>query len=282
MSFLIDGELVGTFVKQPPGTQGYDYNVSVYSNTSLTPGNHQITIQNGHANGPKSLIILDSIVYTYVLTIGNCHTMKLTLLPISYDDGVDESGGSAPVGAIVGGIVGGLFFIGLAGVAFFLYRRRRVRSEEKVMAHPIVQPFTDTSVQIYTTPDIGTTGPQALSNLIPYSPQGMNRSPDMNQIGHVRSHYREGSKTEQITLLAARRAAIPDHNPMASQTSLTPPTQAGSRSGSSSWTADPTPAANFPEDQPPPAYAYDHDEAGSSNTGGSGMQGQLQDRKRRL
>lgn len=66
MSFFIDGELVGAFLKAAPGVDGYDYNVTVYSNTSLSAGLHTLIIQNGHINGNKSLLILDSVVYTYV------------------------------------------------------------------------------------------------------------------------------------------------------------------------------------------------------------------------
>ncbi|THU80170.1 hypothetical protein K435DRAFT_696225 [Dendrothele bispora CBS 962.96] len=65
MSFYIDGELSGTFVKEAPGGQGYEYNVPVYVNTSLSPGKHDFLLQNGHVNGTApSLVLLDSIVYS--------------------------------------------------------------------------------------------------------------------------------------------------------------------------------------------------------------------------
>ncbi|THU80173.1 hypothetical protein K435DRAFT_785537 [Dendrothele bispora CBS 962.96] len=65
MSFYIDDVLSGTFVKQAPGVQGYDYNVLVYKNESLSPGQHNFRLQNGHVNGTKSLVLLDKIVYTF-------------------------------------------------------------------------------------------------------------------------------------------------------------------------------------------------------------------------
>ncbi|TFK76726.1 hypothetical protein BDN72DRAFT_890540 [Pluteus cervinus] len=65
MTFFIDNDLVGTFELPAPGGTGYAYRVPVYSNTSLEPGRHQITIQNGHANGPKSLILLDAVIYSF-------------------------------------------------------------------------------------------------------------------------------------------------------------------------------------------------------------------------
>lgn len=64
MTFYIDGSIVGTFVHSAPGTSGYEYNVSVYSNTSLSPGFHNLVLQNGHTNGEKSLMIFDYITYT--------------------------------------------------------------------------------------------------------------------------------------------------------------------------------------------------------------------------
>ncbi|THU80168.1 hypothetical protein K435DRAFT_696243 [Dendrothele bispora CBS 962.96] len=67
MSFYIDGVLSGTFVKQAPGEQGYDYHVPVYVNESLSPGQHDFLLQNGHVNGTKSLVLLDSIVYSCVI-----------------------------------------------------------------------------------------------------------------------------------------------------------------------------------------------------------------------
>jgi hypothetical protein len=68
MTFFIDGEQVGTFVKTPPGTAGYDYGVLVYSNTSLKGGSHTIRIDNGHRDGAKSLVLLDRIIYRSVAT----------------------------------------------------------------------------------------------------------------------------------------------------------------------------------------------------------------------
>ncbi|KAI1797505.1 hypothetical protein LXA43DRAFT_877148 [Ganoderma leucocontextum] len=67
MSFLIDNALVGTFQQPPTGDSTSFYNVSVYVNDSLSPGQHTITIVNGEINGNKSLTLLDYIVYTSVL-----------------------------------------------------------------------------------------------------------------------------------------------------------------------------------------------------------------------
>jgi len=64
MTFYIDGEISGSFFKKAPGVPGYDYHVPVYVNEHLSPGMHTFLLQNGHVNGTKSLVLLDSIVYT--------------------------------------------------------------------------------------------------------------------------------------------------------------------------------------------------------------------------
>ncbi|KAK7449292.1 hypothetical protein VKT23_013435 [Stygiomarasmius scandens] len=76
MSFYIDGELSGTFVKKPPNMPGFDYHVPVYVNESLSTGTHEFLLQNGHVNGTKSLVLLDQIIY-------------------SFDDGIDPNPGSS-------------------------------------------------------------------------------------------------------------------------------------------------------------------------------------------
>ncbi|KAE9397619.1 hypothetical protein BT96DRAFT_1020641 [Gymnopus androsaceus JB14] len=65
MSFYIDGDLKGTFLKIATGNVGvYDYNVPVFAIDSLTPEEHNFTLQGGHVNGFKSLVLLDRMVYT--------------------------------------------------------------------------------------------------------------------------------------------------------------------------------------------------------------------------
>lgn len=74
LGFYIDNELQGEFVKSAPGVKGiYDYNVPVFSISSLAPGvEHRLGIQNGNVNGNTSLMLLDYIIYSYVSSFSSC------------------------------------------------------------------------------------------------------------------------------------------------------------------------------------------------------------------
>ncbi|KAJ3817479.1 hypothetical protein F5880DRAFT_1492860 [Lentinula raphanica] len=68
MAFYIDGQLNGTFVKPAQGiNNSYEYQSLVYSIDSLVPGKHTLSLQNGYTNSNESLVILDYIVFSYVL-----------------------------------------------------------------------------------------------------------------------------------------------------------------------------------------------------------------------
>ncbi|KAK0196463.1 hypothetical protein F5146DRAFT_994401 [Armillaria mellea] len=66
MTFYIDDDLVGNYQKDPnPGERGFDYNYTVYFNTSIHPGQHRFTLQNGHVGGSRVLTLFDAIIYSY-------------------------------------------------------------------------------------------------------------------------------------------------------------------------------------------------------------------------
>ncbi|KAH9902419.1 hypothetical protein C8Q73DRAFT_634874 [Cubamyces lactineus] len=69
MSFFIDGEQAGQYVVPPDGDTTYAYNVPVFVKEGLSAGSHQLIIVNGHANGNKSLILLDYIIYRSVMSL---------------------------------------------------------------------------------------------------------------------------------------------------------------------------------------------------------------------
>ncbi|CDO70908.1 hypothetical protein BN946_scf184829.g16 [Trametes cinnabarina] len=65
LRFYIDGKQVGEFVHNPSGDGAYRYNVPVYANSSIPFAGHLLQIINGAIGGPKSLILLDYVVYTF-------------------------------------------------------------------------------------------------------------------------------------------------------------------------------------------------------------------------
>ncbi|KAH9927482.1 uncharacterized protein BXZ73DRAFT_3132, partial [Epithele typhae] len=64
LRFLLDGEHVGSFVQPPIGSSHFEYNVPVYVNESISPGEHTLSIINGQPLGNESLVLLDYIVYS--------------------------------------------------------------------------------------------------------------------------------------------------------------------------------------------------------------------------
>lgn len=65
LSFFIDGVLSGTYTYAPPGDAGeYTYNILLWSSSSIPPGPHTFTVQNGQPGGIASLILFDYAVYT--------------------------------------------------------------------------------------------------------------------------------------------------------------------------------------------------------------------------
>ena len=78
MDFFIDGQLVGSYVHPPNGDGTYEYNVPVYANDSLPPGEHTIIVVNGRPSGRQSLTLLDYIIYSLVIAplfIVSCATL---------------------------------------------------------------------------------------------------------------------------------------------------------------------------------------------------------------
>ncbi|KIY45712.1 hypothetical protein FISHEDRAFT_76260 [Fistulina hepatica ATCC 64428] len=64
LRFSVDGVEVSHYEHKPTGEDSYDYNVNVYANTSLSPGEHSLIIRNGQQQGNKSLILLDYLIYS--------------------------------------------------------------------------------------------------------------------------------------------------------------------------------------------------------------------------
>ncbi|KAJ4499276.1 hypothetical protein C8R41DRAFT_915489 [Lentinula lateritia] len=139
MSFYIDGSLKGTFVKTAPGNNNvYDYAIPVFSIDSLSVGMHNFTLQNGHVNGTKSLVLLDEIIYTTVDDISSASSSSQSSTTITSASSSASQSSSARVddansakknmGAVIGPAVAVpivVLLLAVFGICFFLKRRKR-------------------------------------------------------------------------------------------------------------------------------------------------------------
>jgi len=119
MTFFIDNEVVGKFV-QAPTTESqpdYQYHVPVYVNHSMPAGIHTFTLQNGRIGGQKSLVLLDSIMYTRD-NDGEVPTTPSTSAPTT------QARRAVLLGSLLGTLLGFLF-IGLGLYLYIQFRRRR-------------------------------------------------------------------------------------------------------------------------------------------------------------
>ncbi|GLB36596.1 hypothetical protein LshimejAT787_0308840 [Lyophyllum shimeji] len=138
MTFLIDSQWAGEFIRQPTGDDTFDYNVLVFTNQSLPHTNHTLTIQNGHVGGYKSLVLFDYIVYTYENGLSALPTDSIHPRPQSTSVSLSTPSSSQPSnsdpppvdssGKIVGGVLGSLAVV-LLGLVAILWRRQRDSKE---------------------------------------------------------------------------------------------------------------------------------------------------------
>jgi len=101
---------VGFYPPTPTDIQNnWQYGVVVYSNSSMSMTEHQLLIQSGQLEGPDSIIILDSIVYSYDSSEGSSKANPLTTI----------------LGAVFGSLAALILVCGL--LLFLRIRRRRRR-----------------------------------------------------------------------------------------------------------------------------------------------------------
>jgi hypothetical protein len=123
-TFYLDGVQVGTLLRTAVEPAGYEYNVPVYTNPSIPPGQHTLVVQNGRPNGIQSLMILDSIVYTYDNDPSAASQVDGPVASSSSSS--TKHGPSGTTLAVIGVLVFAIVLL-LAILAFVLYRRRRRR-----------------------------------------------------------------------------------------------------------------------------------------------------------
>ncbi|KAF9072768.1 hypothetical protein BDP27DRAFT_1319963 [Rhodocollybia butyracea] len=139
MTFFIDGVNRGTFTRSIAPGIPYQYSIPVFSIASLSPGQHTLTIQNGHVNGTKALTMLDEIIYTAVDTISSSTSASTSsqsissTSPISSQQSPTSNADSAKStkknsGIIIGPIVAVVLVVALGLGLFFWWKRRRPQS----------------------------------------------------------------------------------------------------------------------------------------------------------
>ncbi|KAF8995268.1 hypothetical protein BDQ17DRAFT_1365873, partial [Cyathus striatus] len=136
MTFYIDSEFVGNFSHTPrivsDQASSYQYNVLVYSNTSIIPGGHTFMLQNGQegGGGNKSLTLFDYLIYSYddgVEPENSASTPTISSSSPTVAASLSSGAGARQVNGIsIGIIVGSICcFISIAVAVFVIYKRRK-------------------------------------------------------------------------------------------------------------------------------------------------------------
>ncbi|EED78998.1 predicted protein [Postia placenta Mad-698-R] len=135
LSFELDGQPVGTYSHIPSQSEALQYNVSVYSNTALENAEHEF-VMTARRDVNASFLAFDWAMYTYdsdivktsqssSATTSTTSTASATTSPSP--TAITSAASNPPVGAIVGGVVGGVGALLIILVAFLFWRCRRHR-----------------------------------------------------------------------------------------------------------------------------------------------------------
>ncbi|KAF7430962.1 hypothetical protein PC9H_006677 [Pleurotus ostreatus] len=135
-SFFLDGAEVGRFIHVPENGSDFQYNVLVYSNTSVPNGNHTFQLL-ADSNVSDTLILFDYAQYT--LDIDAPATIRAQLPDTESPPANQQSNSTASLqqtAAIVAGVLGGVAITGLGIILYLLRHRLRRRP-----AGPSITPF---------------------------------------------------------------------------------------------------------------------------------------------
>ncbi|RPD64703.1 hypothetical protein L226DRAFT_37398 [Lentinus tigrinus ALCF2SS1-7] len=148
LTFFMDGQYAGQFIHESDNTSDILYNVLVFNQTNLSHQRHSFK---SVTNGPTAaLILFDYAIYTTdndtttssSSSVSSDHTSTTsgtsTLTPLAQTSLASTS--KTPVGAIVGGTVGGV--VALAGVGALIVCLRRRRTIRPPSIAERVEPFT--------------------------------------------------------------------------------------------------------------------------------------------
>ncbi|PIL26701.1 hypothetical protein GSI_11228 [Ganoderma sinense ZZ0214-1] len=132
ISFALDGETMGHFLRAPDASSEVLYNQLVYANASLADGLHTLVMPVSASGSNASLMFFDYLLYTTEAeATTSATTASMTAgIPIpssvttpSASSSSIASSAHAPTAAIVGGVVGGIALLLAAAVLLFLVSR---------------------------------------------------------------------------------------------------------------------------------------------------------------
>ncbi|THH14257.1 hypothetical protein EW146_g6058 [Bondarzewia mesenterica] len=157
LSITLDGGDAGTFVHVPSNSTEFEYNVPVYVNQNLGDASPHQLVLSANSEVNASLFLFDYLIYTIdtdnitTQDVGGSTTFsarfpssttKLTSSTSVASQPIELRSNSLPIGAIVGGVIGGLALVILLVLVLVFLRRRRLqpRHEEDDIAYQI-EPF---------------------------------------------------------------------------------------------------------------------------------------------
>ncbi|KAF8447194.1 hypothetical protein L210DRAFT_355470 [Boletus edulis BED1] len=174
LDFVLDEVIVGRYTHTPSSFNDYQYNVPVYVNESMDLGEHNMMIQPVNS-GNQVLMLFDYFIYTMdpSVSVSSSASPSSTSLPSPTTSGTATS--SRPnIGAIFGGIVGGVAVVVLVATSLLCYRRHKKRnggqppnSPMEEWAPPVVEPFV-LSHEVAQAPLAGTTSSTYPDTLMGY------------------------------------------------------------------------------------------------------------------
>ncbi|KAH9829640.1 uncharacterized protein C8Q71DRAFT_717950 [Rhodofomes roseus] len=145
VSFELDGKVAGLYTHVPSTSTSYEYNVTLFSNTGLANTQHTLVIS-PQREPDTSYMAFDWAQYTYDVTTssstgsstsstasgGGSSSTSVVQSPSQSASGFTSTSSHAPVGAIVGGVIGGLGLLALVILVLLLHRRYRHGGLDKI------------------------------------------------------------------------------------------------------------------------------------------------------
>ncbi|KAH9930924.1 uncharacterized protein B0H18DRAFT_1116631 [Fomitopsis serialis] len=154
-TFELDGILVDTYYYAPKTwVDQFEYNVTVFNRTELSNEKHTLVVTAAqNSSGLASVLLFDWAMYTTddddttpTTQIDNSPTTALAsaLSSASSDSVVNTAHHGPPVGAIAGGVVGGVAFLALCLFLVICFQRQRAPPFVKGWNSRDIEPFDTT------------------------------------------------------------------------------------------------------------------------------------------